>query len=275
MPRASTSLTTQLPPSLWRAGNFARSRLSGGSGPICTRPLKLVWRGSQASLHRILFNIRPNTIELRARSNQTIEAFLLPKGPVCAQEKIGLVTAKSLERAQPFCGKHVRSRQKMHVVRHHDERMKLIPVQFAVSMVQRRHHHFCDFGPAQKQRANGACVQEPVDGYERFAGGGGSGWWEYPVVGKTAMQAERDEQGLLDDVPMGQPPFVMPHTSLWCWDGGETLAALRRLKAGCGHDCPPSNPGRKVSGLVDGGQESEWIGGWRAGSEWDWWMVIE
>jgi hypothetical protein len=55
------------------------------------------------------------------------------------------------------------------------------------------------------------------------------------------VQAERDEQGLLDYVPMGQPPFVVPHTSLWCVSGGETLAALSRLKAGCGHDCPPSN----------------------------------
>ena len=235
MPRASISLT------LWRAGNHARSRLSGGSARICTRPQELLRRGSQTSLHRILLYVLPNTIELRVSSNQTIEAFLLPKRSMGTQEKIGLVSRKSLERPQPFCGKHMRSSQKMHVIRHYNEGMESIPVQFAVSVSQRRHHHLCNFRPAQKQWASSACVQEPVDGYKRFAGRDECGWRKDTTTGKTAMQSEGDEHGLLDYVPMGQPPFIVPHTSLWCVSGGETLAALSRLKAGCGHDCPPSN----------------------------------
>jgi hypothetical protein len=239
---------------LWRAGNSARSRLSagsgrlkrrlrprlaapqsGGTGPICTRPQKLLWTGGQARLHWILLDISPDTIELRIGSDQTIEAFFLPKWSVCAQEKIGLVSSATFERAQPFSGKHVRSRQKMNVVRHHDESMQFIPVQFAVSMVQRRHHHLCNFRPAQKQGAIRACIQETVDGHERFACGDEYGWGKYTTAGKTAMQSESDEQGLLDYVPMGQPPFIMPHTSSWCINGGEILTPFRqpsRLKAG-------------------------------------------
>src|ERR1035438_3547025 len=82
---------------VWRAGNLARSRLSGGSCPICTRPHKLLWCESQTSLHRILLYIRSNAIELRTRAHQTIEAFLLPKWAMGAEERIGLGSCKSFE----------------------------------------------------------------------------------------------------------------------------------------------------------------------------------
>ena len=232
-----------------RAGNVARSRLSGGSGRICTRPHELLWCESQTSLHRILLYIRSNAIELRTRAHQTIEAFLLPKWATSAQEKVSLVSSESLERAQPFGGEHVRRRQKMNMIRHHDESMELIPVQCAFSMPQRRHDHLCNFRPAQRQGAEGACVQEPVDGYERFARGDQCGRWEYPACGKTAVQSEGDEQRLIHYVKMWQPPFIMPHTSSWCVGGGETLTASSRLKAGCGQDCPPSNLYLEMAGI--------------------------
>ena len=69
---------------LWRAGNPARSRLSGGS--ICTRPGKLLWLGREPRLHWILFYISPDTVELRIGSDQTVEAFLLPKWSTSSQE---------------------------------------------------------------------------------------------------------------------------------------------------------------------------------------------
>jgi len=222
----------------WRAGNIARSRLSGGSGRIRTRPPKSVWRGRQTSLHRILLNIGPNTIKLRTGSDQTIEAFLLPKRSMGAEEKIGLVSGESFQRSQPFCGEHVRGRQKMHVIRHDDERMELIPPQLAVSMPQRC-HYLRNLRSPQEQRTTYARVQEPVDRNEGFARREESGWWEYPISGETAMQPERDEQGLIDYVPMGQPPLIMPHTTSLCLGGAETLT-VSRLKAGCGQYCPPS-----------------------------------
>src|ERR1035438_1181103 len=143
---------------VWRAGNLARSRLSGGSWPICTRPHKLLWCESQTSLHRILLYIRSNAIELRTRAHQTIEAFLLPKWAMGAEERIGLVSCKSFEGTQPAACNHVRRRQKMNMIRHHDESMKLIPVQFAFSMVQRSYHHLCNFRTAQRQRTSSADI---------------------------------------------------------------------------------------------------------------------
>jgi hypothetical protein len=64
-------------------------------------------------------------------------------------------------------------------------------------------------------------------------------------VGKTAVQSERHEQGLVDHVPMGQPSFIVPHTPMGCVGDRESLIAASRLKAGCGQDCPPSNSGKR------------------------------
>jgi hypothetical protein len=227
----------------WRAGNPVRSRLSGGSFPIRTRPRKLLRRGSQTSLNRILFYVRSNPIKLRTRSDQTIEALLLPKWSVGTEQQIGTMTRKALQWTQPLGGNHVRCDQEMHVIRHHNERMELIPLQFAVSVPQRRNDHLRNFWPPQKRRATNACVQKPVDSQECFARGDKPGWREHTTRWKTAVQSERHKQRLFDHVPMREPPLIVPHTPMWCVGDRETLSAPSRLKAGCGQDCPPSNSG--------------------------------
>jgi hypothetical protein len=211
----------------WRAGNIARSRLSGGSSRIRTRPRKRLGRGRQASLHGILLNIGPNAIKLLTGADQPIEAFLLPKGPVRTQETIRLVSGKSLERAQPLGGKHMRGDQQVDMIRHHNEGMEVIPVQNAVAVPQRGHHDLCNFRPPQEQRAIRTCVEKPINGYERLARRDQSGRW--------------DKQRLLHHVPMWQPPYIMLHTSSRCFRSGEILTLFNsRLKAGCGQYCPPS-----------------------------------
>jgi len=128
----------------------------------------------------------------------------------------------------------------MHMVRHHDEGMQLITVECAIAVLQRRHHHPCNFWAPKKQGANGACVQEPIDGYECLARRDEPGWREHSIAGQTAMQSEGDKQRLIDYVPMRQAPYIVPHTFSLYIEGGETLTALSRLKAGCGQDCPHS-----------------------------------
>jgi len=257
MLRAGISLTTQFSPSIsrWRAGNLARSRLSGGSCRIRTRPRKFFSRTSQPRLHRILLNIGANTLKFFATSDQAIKALLLPKRSVDAQKKIGLVSSKSLERPQPFGGEHVRRRQKMNMIGHHDKGMEFVTMECAFSVPQRRHNHLCNFRAPQEQGTIRASVQEPVDRHERLARGCESGWREYPARGKTAVQPKCDEQRLIDYVKMWQPPFIMPHTCLLCSSGRDVLrdleggqswpqpafSRLSRLKGGCGQYCPPSN----------------------------------
>jgi len=254
MPCASSSLTTQSRLT-WRAGNIARSRLSGGRSLIRTGPRKSLGGGSKTGLDRILFNVCPNPVEFYTGSNQTVKAFLLPERPMSTEEKIGLVSRKSLEGTQPLAGKHMRSDQQMNMIRHHDESMEVVPEQLLFAVPQRRHHHLRNIRPPQKQRSIRARVQQPVDGYKCPARRNESGWREYPIPGQTAMQPEGDKQRLLNRVPMGQPPFIMPHSSWLCFCGGEILIAREggqswpqppirrpsRLKAGCGHDCPPSD----------------------------------
>ena len=231
-----------------RAGNPARSRLSGGPVPIRTRPPILLRTGSQTSLNRILLDIIANPIKLRVGSDQTIKAFLLPKRSVCTEQRIGLMACESLERTQPFAGNRVGRDQKMNMIWHYGVGMQLIPLQHVLAVPQSRHHHLRNFFAPQERRAFSACVQEPVDSHERLARGDQSGWREHPAAGKTPMQSERDKQGLVDDVPMGQPSFIMPHTPTWCVGDRETLTAPSRLRAGCGQDCPPSNLCLEVGG---------------------------
>jgi len=231
----------------WRAGNIARSRLSAGPSPISTRPQKFFSRSSQSRLYRILLNVRPNAFELITGPNQTIKTFLLPKRSMSAQQSVGLMSCKPLERTQPFCSQHVRSSQQMNMIRHYDEGVELVPVQFAVSMVERRHHHLCDCLSPQKQRTAPTCIQQPVNSHECLARRYQCGRREDATSRKTAVQAEGNEQRLFDYIPMGQPPFVMPHTSSWCASGGEILTSFQsRLKAGCGQYCPPSNRTRQA-----------------------------
>jgi hypothetical protein len=232
------------------AGNIARSRLSGGPPPVCAGPQKLLSRGSQACLHRILLNIIESPIKLRSGSDQTIVAFFLPKWPVGTEEKIGLVASESFQRSQPFGGNHMRGGKKMNMIRHHDKGMEFIAMQYTVTMPQCRHHQLRNFRPPQKRRAISACIHQPVDGDKRPARRDESNRWEYPVRGKTAMQSEGDKQGFFHYVPMWQPPFIMPHTPRWCVGDRETLTASSRLKAGCGQDCPPSNLCLEVAGVA-------------------------
>jgi hypothetical protein len=159
--------------------------------------------GARPALTRILFNVCPNPVEFYTGSNQTVKAFLLPERPMSTEEKIGLVSRKSLEGTQPLAGNHMRCCQQMNMIRHHDERMELIPPECAISVSQRCHHHFCNFRLPQKQRSIRARVQEPVDGHKCPARRNQSLRWEHTTAGKTTMQPERDKQRAVPPRPSG------------------------------------------------------------------------
>jgi len=89
-------------------GNIARSRLSGGSCSVSTRPPILFWRGRQTGFHWILLYVSSNAIEFLAISDQTIKAFFLPKWSVSAEEDIGLVSRKTLKGTKPAACSYVR-----------------------------------------------------------------------------------------------------------------------------------------------------------------------
>jgi len=212
------------------AGNPARSPISAGFGRIRTRPRKFLSGASQPRLYGVLFYVRPNSIELGTRSHQAVVAFVLPKWSMVTEKKIGLMSSESFQRPQPRSCEHVRRSQKMNVIRHHDEGMELVTVECAFAVPQCGHQHFCNFRLPQEQRTGPAGVQQPVDRYEGLKRGDEPSRRKHPISGKTAVQPEGDEQGLPDYVPVGRPPFVMPHTSWWCFGGGEILGALSRLK---------------------------------------------
>ncbi len=58
---------------------------------------------------------------------------------------------------------------------------------------------------------------------------------------QTAVQAESDNQGPIDSVPVRETPYIVPHsTGCVCLAKNfSATGATGRLKGGCGQDWPP------------------------------------
>ena len=233
------STTTNHQPT-WRAGNPARSRLSGGRRSACAGPQERLSSRDQSGLHRILFNIRPNSIEFLIGTNQAVEALVLPKWPVCTKQTVGFMSSKPFKWSQPLIGRYMGSCQKMHMIRHHDKCMQFVSVQCGLAMPHGSYNHRRYLRSSQKQRAVRAFVQKSIYCHEGFSCRHQSFRRKYSISRQTTVQAECDKHGLTDNVPMGKATFIVPHI-LSCWERTEILRETSRLKAGCGQDCPPSN----------------------------------
>jgi len=69
-------------------------------------------------------------------------------GPL--ENPIGFVTRESPKRTQPSPCVHFRSDKQMHMIRHHHESMKLIPLKPILAVVQSLYYHLGDFRLAKE-----------------------------------------------------------------------------------------------------------------------------
>ncbi len=149
-----------------------------------------------------------------------VVALILPKGlAMPPQYLVGAVSSESFQWPEPFRRRNLGSNQDMDVVRHHNERMKLVPSADGSSMLQGPNNQLSDSRVRQKSRAKNRGIQDTVHGRESFTGVRQIIWGEDPVVRQCTMQSKCNEQGIADKVPVGKAAFVVLHRE----DSGQQL----------------------------------------------------
>src|SRR5438445_814105 len=98
--------------------------------PITCRPdddLQTALEAMEPRPHRIQLHIPPNPVKLPLIPNRPIITLLLPKRlPTHSQHLVPSRRRNPLERSHQLRYRHSRSHQQMHMIRHQDERVKLI-----------------------------------------------------------------------------------------------------------------------------------------------------
>ena len=94
----------------------------------------------------------------------------------------------------------------MNMIGHDHKGVHLIMLQTG-AVFDRGDHQLSDSWLSEKGGAEAGLVEQPVHGDEGFARGEIRGW-KRAIVGKTSVQAERDEQRLADDIDVRESaPF--------------------------------------------------------------------
>ena len=88
--------------------------------------------------------------------------------------------------------------------------VQAIPLEARFAVSHGLDHELRDFGLAQECGAAAGLVQESVESQEGSAGGH-SGRGKDTVGRQAARQAEGDEEGLSDEVPVGEAALVLVH----------------------------------------------------------------
>ena len=97
--------------------------------------------GNQAGLRWIAFNVPADARELVARSHQMIVAFVLPEWlSRRAEAQVRLVRGEALQRSEPFCCGDLGRHQKVYMIRHDYEGVKLITVESTLAVMYRSDH---------------------------------------------------------------------------------------------------------------------------------------
>jgi hypothetical protein len=231
----------------WGGQSWPQPPFQAASAHACTRPAKLLRSGRQPGRYRVLLDVSSDPFHFGSGSNQMVVALILPEGAASpAQDPVGLIGREPLQGRQPSRRYYLGSHEKMHMVRHDDERMQLIARKPACAVAQGAYDQGGDIGPLKESGSTSGSVEEPVHSDESLAG---SHCFrrEHWLSGKTTVQAESHKQRLSHDVPVGQSPFIMPHRKL-VWSGAITSRPKLggRLKGGCGQNWPPHSGGTNL-----------------------------
>lgn len=125
---------------------------------------------------------------------------------------------EALERPQPLRRNYVRRHQRVHVIRHHNIRMELIPAETVLPVPQSGHHQFGNLGHPQIRRTVNRTIQDAIHCDESLAGRRQYIRREDPIGGQSAIQSERNKEWFSHHVPMRQaPPYVLPHKYYGVW----------------------------------------------------------
>ena len=176
-----------------------------------TRPLVILTARHQPRLNWVPFYVVLNAPEFSARSDEVVIALVLPERRSLAEENmIGGMGREAFQRPKPASRYHVRRNQKVNVVRHDNERMKLVSPEPSFAVSQSFNYEVCNVRSAEKPRTTRCLVQYTVQGHKRSAARQLIRW-KNTIGGQAAVQTKSDKQRLTDGIPMGQASFVVLH----------------------------------------------------------------
>jgi hypothetical protein len=197
----------------------------------CAGKGKIFRQRREPGLYRIPLDISLHAREFLVAANQVIVAFVPPERlAMLLQHSDGLVSGKSFERPQPLARWYIRRDQKMNVIGHYDERMKIIASETAFAFSQRTNSHFRYFRLSQGNRAAFRMIQQAVHGDECLSVS--KPFRREDTAGReTSVQTECDEHSFSNDVPMGEAAVVAGHTENSGDEGSIVSEKLRRAES--------------------------------------------
>jgi hypothetical protein len=170
---------------------------------ICTRPRIFFHPRSQASLHRIVLDVRRNAVPLVLAPYPVIIGLALPKLPARAmQQPVCFTRRGAFQRFQQQAGRNRRQQKQVNVIRHDDEGPETI-VAAALTAKQRLDHQRGNRFLPQKRRAYTGSIQVAIHPREGFAIGDLAGWRKMGV-GKAAVQMPSKEEPLIIGIDVGK-----------------------------------------------------------------------
>jgi len=211
---------------LWRAG-FSRR---GASALPSARPTKLLRTWSQARLHRIPFDIPPDTIKLIVVLDDPVKILLLPEllaapsqHPVCQVGGATFQTLNKIRNRGNWRTEHV------NMIWHDNEGMQSTETA-VVCLSQLLLHQTRDFRLSQVEWTSSRRIEETVPSDERCAGGQMSPM-EGTFMREATPQPPRNKYRHSRGVDVGPTAAIGSHL-FWC--GGIAII----LKPGSGAEAP-------------------------------------
>jgi len=180
-----------------------------------TRPPILPHGFHDPSLHRIIFDITPNPIELLLIPNPLIVRFLLPKRtPSASQNPIPLPCGHALQRLHQMADTDFRQNQQMNMIRHNGVSIKFIVTQLH-ALINRLHNHICDSRFLQVQRPPARSIQIPIHARKCFTSRHLRGRHCHRRR-QTPVQTPGNKKSLSFRINMQQPSSMYFHSPTEC-----------------------------------------------------------
>ncbi len=200
---------------------------------VGARPSPFLGACGQACLHRIVFDICPNSFELGAAANPVVKRLILPEWFTHAsQEPVRISSRGSLDARRNPVQRPERIEQHMYVIGHHDKSVEVEPVK-RNSSPDRRFDARGNFRAAQPPRPRRRSVKSLVRRQELLARLPRQLLKPAHEPGRQGpVQTPRKENGAPLGVPVRQIPFVIAHESSSTAIPGCALFPLRPTPPG-------------------------------------------
>jgi len=142
----------------------------GLSGRRCrARPAEIRGASHDASFHGVVLNVSFYPMQLLTGADEVIVTFILPKCfCVKSQYLVGGMRSEAFQRSEPLSIYDPRRNQNVNMIRHYDEGVQVVPMEFQIASPNGRYDDVRNLGELQKTRPRGRPVQHSIHRDERL-----------------------------------------------------------------------------------------------------------